>query len=59
MNYIINVSNIMEVYTIRYADDTCAVLSGNDLSDFIKRIWQNLRSTKEMTMTERSGEGIL
>ena len=34
MNNIINVSNIL--YTILYADDTCAVLSGNELSDLIK-----------------------
>ena len=34
MNDIMNISNIL--YTILYADDTCAVLSGNDLSDFIK-----------------------
>ena len=34
MNDIMNVFNIL--YTIHYADDTCAVLSGNDLSDLIK-----------------------
>ena len=34
MNDIMNVSNIL--YTILYADDTCAVLSGNDLSDLMK-----------------------
>ena len=34
MNDIMNVSNIL--YTILYADDTCAELSGNDLSDLIK-----------------------
>ena len=34
MNDIMNVYNI--VYTLLYADDTCAVLSGNDFSDLIK-----------------------
>ena len=33
MNDIINVSNIL--YTILYAEETCAVLSGYDLSDLI------------------------
>ena len=34
MNDIMNVSHIL--YIILYADATCAVLSGNDLSDLIK-----------------------
>ena len=34
MNDIIDESNIL--YIILYADDTCAVLCGNDLSDFIR-----------------------
>ena len=40
MNDIMNASNIL--YTILYADDTCAVLSGNDLSDFIKLLHTEL-----------------
>ena len=35
-----NVSNIL--YTIHYADDTCAVLSENDLSDLIKLLHTEL-----------------
>ena len=35
-----NVSNIL--YTILYAGDTCAVLSGNDLSDLIKLLHTEL-----------------
>ena len=35
-----NVSNIL--YTILYADDTCAVLSGNDLSDLMKLLHTEL-----------------
>ena len=30
------------LYTIFYVDDTCAVLSGNDLSDFIKLLYTEL-----------------
>ena len=40
MNDIINVSNIL--YTILYADDTCVVLSGNDLSELIKLLHSEL-----------------
>ena len=40
MNDIMNVSNIL--YTILYADDTCDVLSGNDLSDLIKLLHTGL-----------------
>ena len=40
MNDIMNVSNIL--YTILYADDTCAVLSGNDLSDLMKLLHTEL-----------------
>ena len=40
MNDIMNVSNIL--CTILYADDTCAVLSGNDLSDLIKLLHTEL-----------------
>ena len=40
MNDIMNVSNIL--YTLLYADDTCAVLSGNDLSDLIKLLHTKL-----------------
>ena len=40
MNDIMNVSNIL--YTILYADDTCVVLSGNDLSDLIKLLHTEL-----------------
>ena len=42
MNDIMNLSNIL--YTILYADDTCAVLSGNDLSDLIKLLHTELLS---------------
>ena len=35
-----NVSNIL--YTILYADDTCAVLSGNDISNLIKLLHTEL-----------------
>ena len=40
MNDIMNVSNIL--YTILYADDTCAVLSGNDLPDLMKLLHTEL-----------------
>ena len=40
MNDIMNVSNIL--YTILYADDTCAVMSGNDLPDLIKLLHTEL-----------------
>ena len=40
MNDIMNVSNIL--YKILYEDDTCAVLSGNDLSDLIKLLHTEL-----------------
>ena len=40
MNDMMNVSNIL--YTILYADDTCAVFSGNYLSDLIKLLHTEL-----------------
>ena len=40
MNDIMNVSNIL--HTILYADDTCTVLSGNDLSDLIRLLHTEL-----------------
>ena len=40
MNDIMNISNIL--YTILYADDTCAVLSGNDLPDLMKLLHTEL-----------------
>ena len=43
MNDIMNISNISNIlYTILYLNDTCAVLSGNDLSDLIKLLHSEL-----------------